>query len=194
MDFFVHIASAAAESAAHAEGEASPIAIFGLDWKLLLAQLVNFGIVFLVLWKWVFGPVSKVLESRAKRVEGSIKEAESIVRQKSEFEEWKKGETSKVYEEAKGILAAARAQGEELRVLAKKDLDIQREQILTEARQEIETERRKMLNEAKGELAGLVRQAIEKVLKGHMSKEQEQELLDSAISKLKEEGRDNAKN
>lgn len=39
-----------------------------------------------------------------------------------------------------------------------------------------------------------VRQAIEKVLKGHMSKEQEQELLDSAISKLKEEGRDNAKN
>ena len=50
-------------------GSGGVIGTLGLNWKLFMAQLLNFGIVLFVLWKWVFRPVAGALETRRQRVE-----------------------------------------------------------------------------------------------------------------------------
>ncbi|MCX6724301.1 MAG: ATP synthase F0 subunit B [Candidatus Staskawiczbacteria bacterium] len=59
------------------------ISEFGIDWKLFLSQLVNFGIILIVLWFFVYKPVLKVLKDRNKKIkEGLDKADEADVRLK----------------------------------------------------------------------------------------------------------------
>ena len=47
----------------------------GIDWKIFLAQLVNFGIVFFVLKKFAFSPIQKLLKERQSKIEKGLNDA-----------------------------------------------------------------------------------------------------------------------
>lgn len=54
----------------------------GIDWKLLLAQTVNFFILFFVLYKFLSQPLSKIIEERKKKIEEGLAmriEAEKMI-------------------------------------------------------------------------------------------------------------------
>ena len=56
----------------------------GIDWKLLLAQGVNFVILLIVLTKFVYKPLIKIVEERRKKIELGVKGgemAEKIIKQ-----------------------------------------------------------------------------------------------------------------
>jgi F0F1-type ATP synthase membrane subunit b/b' len=40
----------------------------GINAPLFLAQLVNFSIVLLVMWKWVYTPLVKLMDKRAQEI------------------------------------------------------------------------------------------------------------------------------
>lgn len=48
----------------------------GIDWKILLAQFVNFAVLVFVLWKFAYKPIFKFLEDRKNKIEEGIKNAE----------------------------------------------------------------------------------------------------------------------
>jgi len=52
------------------------ISQFGIDWKLFLSQLVNFGIILVVLSFFVYKPVLKVLKDRSKKIKEGLDKAE----------------------------------------------------------------------------------------------------------------------
>ncbi len=49
----------------------------GLDWKLLLAQGVNFGIILVVLRVTAYKPIMKLLEARRKKIEQGLVDAKA---------------------------------------------------------------------------------------------------------------------
>jgi len=56
----------------------------GIDWKLLLSQAVNFGLLLIILRLFVYKPVLKILEDRKTRIEeGLTKAAEADERLKN---------------------------------------------------------------------------------------------------------------
>lgn len=95
----------------------------GLDIKLLLAQIINFGIMFFILSKFVFKPISKLIEERKKKIEEA-----SVNSQKIE------DRLLKLEEKEKSVLKKAEDLGlkkrEEMFDLAEK----QKEEMLNEAR------------------------------------------------------------
>lgn len=50
----------------------------GLDWKLLLAQVANFGLLFVVLKKVLYKPLMKSLDERNSKIESAIKNSQEI--------------------------------------------------------------------------------------------------------------------
>ena len=54
------------------------IKTFYIDWKLLIAQLVNFGIVLWVLYKFAIKPLSKTMDARTEEIEKSLEDAKKI--------------------------------------------------------------------------------------------------------------------
>jgi F-type H+-transporting ATPase subunit b len=73
----------------------------GLDIKLLLAQIINFGILFFVLKKILYKPVIKILDDRKKAIEESSKNSKKIEEELRNLEERKTKAIDTIQNEAK---------------------------------------------------------------------------------------------
>ena len=52
------------------------IKTFHIDWKLLIAQAVNFAIVVFALYKFAYKPLLKTMNERTAKIEQGLKDAE----------------------------------------------------------------------------------------------------------------------
>jgi F-type H+-transporting ATPase subunit b len=99
----------------------------GFDWRVALANLVNFILIYFLLDKFVFKPLAKTLDERKLKIEeglGNIERAENLMveaqqERESLLEETKK-ERNKIIEEAR---IRERALIEEANLKAKKEAD-----------------------------------------------------------------------
>ena len=60
------------------ESEAGILGNLGLDPGLFIAQLVNFLVVLLVLWRFAYRPLLKLLSERTEKIEGGLKMAKEM--------------------------------------------------------------------------------------------------------------------
>jgi len=154
---------------------------FHIDAGLLLAQLVNFLIVLVVLYKFAYKPILKTLNDRTGKIEKGLKDAEDAQIKLVEMEKKEKEILTKAKEEGQKIITAAevvaRNNKEELLAEAK----VQSDKILTEAGKKIEEEKNKMIDEIKSEVAGLVVMATEKILDEKIDTSKDKDLIKKAI-------------
>ena len=187
MDF-IQIARAATEAAVEAKnaGESSGggIGSLGLDWKLFLAQLINFSVILFVLWKWVFTPVAKKLTERTEKIEKSLFDAGQITKEKQEFETWKNAEISKARTEAMSIITL----GQNDAIKAKDDILKQakeeQQKMVEQAKNQISAEKTKSLSEAKTELADLITNATEKILREKLDEKKDREFINETLKNI----------
>ncbi|QQR50196.1 F0F1 ATP synthase subunit B [Candidatus Nomurabacteria bacterium] len=163
----------------------SLISTFHIDWKIMLAQAINFGIVFLALWYFAIKPIRKLMDERSHKIaEGLAQGQENAILLAN---------TQKAYDEA---LAQARREGADILTDAKRNADQKRAELLKVAEADVEAlmkngkasleaEKQKMLDDAKKELGNLVISATEKVLTGTMTPKIDAALVDNAVKELK---------
>jgi F-type H+-transporting ATPase subunit b len=181
---FIHIAKAAAETAVAGESSGGVIDSLGLNWKLFIAQLINFSVILFVLWKWVFTPVAKKLTERTEKIEKSLFDADQIAKEKQEFETWKNAEISKTRAEAMGIIT----QGQSEAVKVKDDIlsqaKTEQQKLVEQAKNQILAEKSKSLSEAKTELADLITSATEKILREKLDEKKDKELIRESLKNI----------
>lgn len=170
---------------ATAEENSGIVGLFGLNWKLFLAQLINFGIILFVLWKWVWGPVTKGLADRTAKIENSLQEAEKISKDREDFDSWKQGEIATVRREAAGILTEAKQSAEHLRKQSLEQTKAEQEKFVAQTQAKLQQEKENLINEAKQEIASLVVQSTELILREKLSPKKDQELIDKALKQLR---------
>lgn len=161
--------------------DAGIVGMFGLNWKLFLAQLINFGIILLVLWKWVFGPVTKGLADRTKKIETSLQDAKEIAKDRETFDTWKQGEIGAVRTEASAIITKAKKEAETLKQTTLEQTKQDQEKLITNVRAKLEQERQAMLKSVKNELAELVMNATSAVLKQKLDPKKDATLIEEAL-------------
>lgn len=142
---------------------------------------INLLILYFVLNKILFKPVTAFMESRAKTIGDAIANAD---KSRVEAEELKKkyvDQLKSAKEEADKILEAARSRGskeyDEIMGTAKKDA----EGVLVRAREEIEREKLQMIKEVRGQIAGLALAAASKVIESNMDTETNRALVNKFI-------------
>lgn len=171
----------ATEEAKHEEENTGVVGMFGLNWKLFLAQLVNFGIVLFVLWKWVFKPVTKGLSDRTDKIEGSLQEAERIMKDRSDFDSWKQTEMGTVRTEATAIISQAKKTAEDLKAETIKTTTDEQNRLIEQTKVRLEQEKGLMINQAKAELADIVVEATSKILKSKIDPVKDKQIIDEAL-------------
>lgn len=185
VSFIIPIAQAAEEAAHEAAANPSLAGMFGLDWKLFIAQLINFGIILFVLWKWVFRPVAKALTERANKIEASLAEAKRIAEEKETFDTWKNAEVSKVRVEASQIITEARQEAEKTRQEILDKAKQEQAQILLQTQTKLEEEKQKALSEVKENIADMVVDATEKVIQAKLDPKKDYELIKQALEQAR---------
>lgn len=155
-----------------------------IQWYQLLFQIINFGILILVLKKFLYQPIITIINQRNKKIEDSIKAAEANLKEKAKIEEIKKQAVIEAEKEAVLIVETAR-----------KESDKTGKQILLAARVEAEAEVNKKLkllteklaeqeSQITGRITDLVIKTTQSVLSNSLSANQQKAIIDSEIKKL----------
>lgn len=157
----------------------------GVNWKLFIAQLINFGIVLFVFWKWVVKPLGKTLTDRTAKIESGLKNAEYMEVEKKKFEDWKIQEMKKVRIEADHILRTTNDTANKIKQETIVDAQKQASALLVQAKASIESEKIQTLAEIKQEVATLVVAASEKIIKSKLDPKKDHELITGSLKSTK---------
>jgi len=158
------------------------ISKLGIDWKLLIAQIVNFLILLFVLYKFAYGPILAMLEKRQKKIEKGLADAEAAGKKLKESEEKQKEILKRARTEAKDIVEKAHIQAEKSKSEIAAESKVQAEKIISDAKAEIGWEKQKTIAEIKSEIGGLVVAATEKVIGEKINSEKDKKLIEESIS------------
>lgn len=157
------------------------LAKLGIDWKLLIAQIINFLILLFVLYKFAYGPILAILEKRQKKIEKGLAEAEEARKKLEESKKRQKEILQKARHEAKEIVEKAHIQAEKMKSEITETAKKQAEKIIQEARKDIEMEKEKTISEIKSEIGELVVAATERVVGEKMDSEKDRELIEKSL-------------
>ncbi len=161
----------------------------GIDWKLLLAQAVNFAILFFILRQFVYKPILGVLKKRKEDIEKGIaftKTAEENLKNSDAV----KAETLKdAKTNALAIVTKAEAEAALRKDELIKDATVKRDAVLGEAKTIIEEHKNKMLEGVYASAEGLIKTGLEKVLGRMPASERDTQLIKDALKELKQYAR-----
>ena len=147
----------------------------GIEWTLLLAQLVNFAILIVLLRAFLYQPVLKMLNARKERIAQSMKDAERVSAAAREAEQ----EKGKVLEQARREAQEIRAQATRDAEKIAQDVRARTDQEATDIRMKAQADAAKQadlaLADANKQIADLAIMATEKLLGRELANKAEQQ-------------------
>lgn len=143
------------------------IETFHIDWKIIIAQVINFTIVLFVIQFLALKPIKKLMKERTERIEGgltdAVKNAEILKNTKKEYDEV----IAKAREEAHAVFQSGKHEAEEKKKEMLENASLEVEKMISDGKKILESEKVKMVEEAKTEIVSLVVKATEKLLESH---------------------------
>ena len=146
---------------------ASILSAFGIDWRLLLIDTLNFGIVLFALWYFLYEPLIKILNERQQKVAQGVVDAEAAKERLSEIEGSRADILAKAGHEADEVLVKARksASDKEHELIQQGESAAAR--LMQEAQAQAKELKVQALIESREEVAKLIVLGVEKAAIGH---------------------------
>ena len=140
------------------------IKVFGVNWKLLVVQIANFGILLLVLYRFLYRPLLRFIEGRREKIVRGLTDAAEAATQLKEIESERTNITRNSLVEGERIVREAkqRARSEEKTIL--EEARGRSVRIVAEAEKSAGDEKTKIVREAKEEIARMAVLGAEKIL------------------------------
>ena len=159
--------------------------MLNLDWNVIF-QIINIIVFFLLLKKFLFKPVTEIMEKRENLIRSQMEEAEDSRKKANELKAEYQAQLEGVKDEAAAILKDAKARGEkEYEVLlANAGRDAQK--LINDAQESARIEREKAVQGAKGEIAALAIAAASKVAEKNIKAEDNKKFIDDFLSEAGE--------
>lgn len=138
---------------------------FGIDWRLLVIQAINFGLLLFVLWYFLYKPVLKILNDRRQMVAQGIADAQAAGEELRNAESEKEKIVSQAVIESDGIVNKAKkhAADEEAKII--REANEKGLALVTAAEKKAEEEKARIMREAEKEIAQMVVLGMEKTLR-----------------------------
>lgn len=156
----------------------------GIEPKVLLIQIVGFVLLYLLLKRFLFGPIGNLLRQREEEIQSTFRQIEAdqaaAERARTELEQRLTRIETEARERMQAVLREAQALREEILSEAHK----QAETIVENGRQEIEREKQKALVELREEMANLTILAAGKILGEALDRDRHRRLIEEFIQKV----------
>ena len=157
------------------------LAALGISLPTLIAQIVNFSILFGLLYMVAYKPILRMLDQRSEKVKESLEQTAHIKEPAIHAEEESKRQIEAAGKEGQEVIARAVRTGEEVRQQAQQEARQEAESLIGKARVEIQRERDDAIDELRGEVADLTILAAEKVIDRSLDKEAHRQLIDKTL-------------
>ncbi len=138
---------------------------FGIDWKILLAQVVNFAVLLGVLWYFLYQPLLSFIEARREKIIQGVADAERAETALKDADAKKSDIIANASIEAEHIIATARETGKSKEADLVQEGQRKYDRLLQEATLKGEELEREALERSKEEIARLIVLGVEKTLR-----------------------------
>ena len=155
------------------------------DSGLLFWMTIVFSIVFLILWKWGFPVIVKMVNDRKEYIDGSLKKAREANEKLANIQ--KEGELllQQAREQQAKILKDASATRDAIVEKAQDKARDEGARIIADAKTEIQNEKQAAIRDIRNQVAELSVQIAEKILREKLSGDKEQnELIDRLLDEV----------
>ena len=164
--------------------EKRPMEILGLNlWEFIFA-IVNFVVLVLLLKKFLFKPITKMLDDRKAAIDEALDAADQARLEVASTEEKIREQIAAARAEADGIIADAKKRGEAIRAEIIENAKKDAKEITESASAQIEEEKKQAIVDLKNQIADMVVLATEKVLADGLTSEQENTLMNKYIQEV----------
>lgn len=138
---------------------------FGINWHLLIAQAVNFGIVLVALTYFLYKPVLRVLEERRQVVAQGVEDAKLASKKLASADADAAKTVAIADKKADEILKTARADASEDRAKMLREAEARAAHIAKDAEAQAQEAKERARRESEKEVARLALLAAEKILR-----------------------------
>ena len=142
----------------------SIISTFHIDWKIIVAQVINFAIVFAVVYIFALKPLNKLMKERSEKIARGVNDAktnaELLTATKAEYND----ALAKARKEAQMIIDEGRKAADAKRTEMMEAGKAEVATLISNGKKTLEAEKTKMVEEAKKEIVSLVVESTKKIL------------------------------
>ena len=143
------------------------LAVFGVNWKLLLAQGINFALLLAILTYFLYKPILRIIDERREKVAEGVRTAEMAMQRLAEAQKKSDGIVGDASREAESLVKTARVREEERGAEIVNSAEAQALGGLSDAAQRAEEAKRQAIKESEREITRAAMLAAEKILAGN---------------------------
>ena len=159
----------------------------GINGKLLIAQVVNFLLVFWLLQRFVFGKLLTFIENRKKEITRGLELKAQAQREVERTKVLREETLEQARTQAQETLQEAKTTSEQMVRATEKKAKGAAEEIVLSAKEQAEKERQLALRRLQQEVGEAAFAAAEKILRRTITKKDQERLLKEALESAKQE-------
>jgi len=163
---------------------ASEGGLISLQFNLMFWTLLIFGLLYFILRKFAFGPITAAVEAREKALEEAIEGARRDREAAAKLLEDHRLKLEAARDDAQKLLADGRTLSEKMRQDMLEQTRREQQEILVRARQEIESEKQKAITELRREAVDLALAGATKVIEQNLDSTKNRQLVETYLSSL----------
>jgi len=159
------------------------ISTFHIDWKLMIAQIVNFGLVLSLLYWLVSKPLSKLMKDRTQEITDGLENAQKCKAdlvnanfQKEEILKEAKNNAQKIFTDSQNTCKDIVKEAKDKAILEK-------EEILRQAKLDVEKEKKTGDEAIRKEAAELVSAGVRKMVESYVAVGKGDEIINAMLAK-----------
>ncbi len=158
---------------------------FGIDWKLLLAQMVNFALLLFILKKFAYGPILEMFRKRREDIAESLKKNKEAEENFNQSIRVREEAAEKARTEALALISQAELEAKHRKEVLLAEASRKVEEVILDAKKVIAREKAKMGEEVYAESEALVRLGIEKTIGKIPAATRDKDFIKEALKELK---------
>lgn len=156
-----------------------------INFLQVLFQIVNFVILLVLMKKFLYRPVLKILEQRAKKIHDGLEAAEKSIQEREKLETAHKKAMLDAEKSANDILEGARLRAKKLEKELAEKAQLENEKRIKRADRLAKTRVRQMENELQRKFTQAVLDSSQTLLKNSLTTKDHREIINNQINKLK---------
>lgn len=175
-----------ASTATSADEGGGILGSLGIEWQMLLFQLLGFVIVVWLMAKYVYPVLLRVIDEREAKIEAGLKAAREAEDSASKAQENVDKQLAKARKEAREIVASAKDEATDMLARADEKSKTNAEHLVDKARDEIQKETIAAKKALHNETIELVALATEKVVDGQLGSKADKNLINKALKEAEQ--------
>lgn len=150
----------------------------------IIMAIINFLIMVVILNKFLYKPIVKVLDERKETIQGDLNQAEQSKQSAEELKQEYQDQLKGARRESQEIITRATKLGEESKDDLIRQAKLEADKMSAKAKEEIEREKTKAISEVRDEVANLSISVAEKILGQELGKKNHEKMIHEFVKEV----------